>query len=76
MVKAGEREAASAFLAEHPEIKLASRIDATLKEEAELRKMRLAAREKDDVTAAQKANEQIDAKLIRLRFTHIMGGIR
>ena len=67
MVKAGEREAASAFLAEHPEIKLASRIDATLKEEAELRKMRLAAREKDDPVAAQKANEQIDAKLIKLR---------
>ena len=67
MVKAGEREAASAFLAEHPEIKLASRIDATLKEEAELRKMRQAAREKDDVAAAQKANEQIDAKLIKLR---------
>lgn len=67
MLKAGDREAASAFLAEHPEIKLASRIDATLKEEAELRKMRAAAREKDDVAAAQKANEQIDAKLIKLR---------
>jgi Large polyvalent protein associated domain 38 len=67
MLKAGERERAAELLAEHPEIRLKSRIDTLLREEAELRKQRVKLRANSDVEAVNATNAKIDEKLIRLR---------
>lgn len=67
LLKAGERERAIELLAEHPEIRLKSRIDSLLREEAELRKQRVKLRANSDVEAVNAANARIDEKLLRLR---------
>jgi hypothetical protein len=67
LLKAGERERAAELLAEHPEIKLKSRIDTLLREESELRKQRVKLRADSDVEGVNANNAKIDAKLLRLR---------
>lgn len=67
MLKAGERERAAELLAEHPEIRLKSRIDNLLREEAELRKQRVKLRANSDVEKVNATNAKIDEKLIKLR---------
>lgn len=67
MLKAGERERAAELLAEHPEIRLKSRIDSLLREEAELRKQRVKLRANSDVEKVNATNAKIDEKLIKLR---------
>ena len=66
-IKAKDKAAAAAIVAEHPEVNLMPRIDAALREDAQLRKARIKAREAGDTELVNQITDKANQKMLKLR---------